>query len=178
MPRELRTPRERLEAVAVLRDGLAQLLELAADVDANDLDFFESALIDAGHVRPTAAGSAGEQLDFVRSILCGMLGRLGALVDAEGDVHLLPLGLPASETPEGIVTSMTPGAPGPQPRVVSSPAPVPFAADAPSQGSAFRWRGVASGHTSAILLKLVTTRCSSDDVDVPAPHTRRAARTS
>jgi hypothetical protein len=123
MPRELRTPRERLEAVALLRDGLVQILKLSADVDADDLDFFESALVDERKVRSAAAGSAGEQLEFVRGILQGMLGRLGGLVDPAGCADLLPFGLPASDTQEGVVTSMTLGAPGPQPRVDFSPAP-------------------------------------------------------
>lgn len=34
MPRDLRTPRERLEAVALLRDGLVQVLELSGEVDS------------------------------------------------------------------------------------------------------------------------------------------------
>ncbi len=112
MPRELRTPRERLEAVAVLRDALVQILELSGDVDAADLEFFEAALVDDRGARPPAAGSAGEQVAFVQSILRGVLARLGAFVDDAGGVHLLPFGVTTSEAADGAVTSMVQGAPG------------------------------------------------------------------
>jgi hypothetical protein len=135
MPHELRTPRERLEAVAVLRDGLVQLLELATDVRADDLEFFEAALLDESKLRPPAAGSPGEQLDLAQSILRGVLNRLGALVDPTGSVHLLPFGLPAAETPHGVVTSLTPGTPGPQPRAVISPGAAASPPGAPANGA-------------------------------------------
>ena len=104
MPRELRTPRERLEAVAVFRDGLVQLLELSGEVDAADLEFFEAALVDDRGVRPPVAGSAGEHLGFVQSILRGVLGRLGAVVEDAGGIHVPPFALPAAPslgTPPG-----------------------------------------------------------------------------
>jgi hypothetical protein len=129
MPRELRTPKERLEAVSMLRDGLVQLLELIADVDAADLEFFEASLVDARKMLPPKAGSAGEQFVFVRSILRGVLGRLGGLVDDAAGAHLLPFALPTAESADGVVTSMMAGAPGPQPRVVISGGP-PAAATA------------------------------------------------
>lgn len=120
MPRELRTPRERLEAVAVLRDGLVQTLELIAEVDGADLEFFETALVDERKMLPTRTGPVGEQFDFVRSILTGVLGRLGALFDNGGDAQLLPFAVPTADTAEGVVTGMAPGAPGQQPRVFFS----------------------------------------------------------
>jgi hypothetical protein len=137
MPRELRTPKERLEAVSVLRDGRVQLLELIADVDGADLEFFEAALVDETRMLPPMAGSAGEQLVFVQSILRGMLGRLGGLVDDAGrGVHLLPFALPTTEKAEGVVTSVVAGAPGPQPRVFFSVAPAAAVAPAaPTNGT-------------------------------------------
>jgi hypothetical protein len=117
MPRELRTPRERLEAVAVLRDGLVQTLELIKDVDGTDLEFFETALVDERKMVPPRTGPVGEQFNFVQSILIGVLGRLGALFDNGGGVQLLPFAVPTAETAEGVVTSVAPGALGPQPRV-------------------------------------------------------------
>jgi hypothetical protein len=131
MPRELRTPKERLEAVSLLRDALVELLELIADVDDADLEFFEAALVDERGRLPPKAGSAGEQFVFVRSVLGGVLGRLGALVDVAGGVYLLPFALPTAESPDGVVTSMIAGTPGPQPRVVVSRRP-PVAATAPA----------------------------------------------
>jgi hypothetical protein len=123
MPHELRTPKERLEAVSVLRDGLVYLLEHIADVDAADLEFFEAALVDERKQLPPQAGSVGEQFAFVRSILRGVLGRLGALVDEAGELHLLPFAIPTADSTEGVVTSVVDGAPGPQPRVFFSGAP-------------------------------------------------------
>jgi hypothetical protein len=123
MPRDLRTPRERLEAVGVFRDGLAQLLELSGEVDAADLEFFETALVDDRGVRTPAAGSAGEHLGFVQSILRGVLGRLGAVIDDAGGVHVLPFAVPITETADGVVTSVVAGAPGAQPGVSFSSPP-------------------------------------------------------
>jgi hypothetical protein len=138
MPRNLRTPRERLEAVALLRDALVQVLALAGEVDAADLEFFEAALVDNRGVRPPTAGSAGEQLGFVQSILRGVLARLGALVDDAGDVHLLPFAMSITETADGVLTGVVAGAAGAQPRVsfsgAAAPAPAgPLAETSPGE---------------------------------------------
>jgi hypothetical protein len=39
MPRELRTPRERLDAVGRVRDALVEVLDAIADVDGADFGF-------------------------------------------------------------------------------------------------------------------------------------------
>jgi hypothetical protein len=130
MPRELRTPKERLEAVAFVRDGLVQLLQLVVDVDSEDLEFFESSLVDERNLMPPKAGTAGEQFVFVNTILRAALVRLGGLIDESGAVQLLPFGIPTGltgdeTTGQGVVTSVAEGAPGPQPRVFFTPGPAP-----------------------------------------------------
>jgi hypothetical protein len=122
MPRELRTPKERLDAIVLLREAILQLLELMADVDGRDLEFFESALVDERKLLPPRAGSPAEQFVLGQSILRALVGRLGALFDEMGRAMLLPVAIPATEG-EGTVTSVTAGAPGPQPRVFFTPGP-------------------------------------------------------
>jgi hypothetical protein len=122
MPRDLRTPKERLEAIALVREAISQLLELMADVDGPDLEFFESALVDERKLLPPRAGPPGEQFVLGQSILRALAGRLGALFDETGGAALLPFAIPATEG-EGIVTSVIAGAPGPQPRVFFTPGP-------------------------------------------------------
>jgi hypothetical protein len=138
MPRELRTPKERLEVVSVLRDGLVQVLAQLADVDAADLEFFEAALVDERNLLPPRVGPAGEQFALVRSILVGALGRLGASMDNTGDMHLLPFAIPTADSADGVVTTLVAGAPGPQPRIVFSESQTGTASPtvSPSDGAA------------------------------------------
>ncbi len=92
MPRELRTPRERLEAVARVRDALVSVLDLVADVGDGDFEFFESSLIDSQRVLSIRGGPIAEQLAFVQDVARGVLRRLGAVCDEAGAVTLLPFG--------------------------------------------------------------------------------------
>ncbi len=52
MPRDLRTPGERLESVDRVRQALLRLLALIADVDGDDLEAFEGAIVDPNQELP------------------------------------------------------------------------------------------------------------------------------
>jgi hypothetical protein len=92
MPRELRTPRERLDAVGRVRDALVEVLDAIADVDGPDFDFFEGALFDENGFVPQRGGAALEQVAFVGSVARGLLVRMGAVFDERGAATLLPYG--------------------------------------------------------------------------------------
>jgi hypothetical protein len=92
MPRELRTPRERLDAVGRVRDALVEVLDAVADVDGADFAFFEESLLDERGFLPPRGGSALEQVGFVASVARGLLARMGAVFDERGYVTLLPYG--------------------------------------------------------------------------------------
>jgi hypothetical protein len=92
MPRELRTPRERLDAVGRVRDVLVELLEAIADVDGADFEFFEGSLFDERGFLPPPGGSPLEQVAFVASVARGLLVRMGAVFDERGDPTLLAYG--------------------------------------------------------------------------------------
>jgi hypothetical protein len=138
----------KLELPAVLDEQERMRLAAAYDATAGTLraragaggkrEFFEAALVDDRGVRPPVAGSAGEHLGFVQSILRGVLGRLGAVVEDAGGVHVLPFALSMTETADGVLISAVAGAPGAQPRVSFSgapPAPGRAAPAAPSLGT-------------------------------------------
>jgi hypothetical protein len=128
MPRELRTPRERLEGVGEVRDGVLELLRRIGEVDGVDFEFFETSLVDDRRLLPPRGGSPGEQVEFIAGLLRGLAARLGALVDEQGAIVLLPFAVPTAESPAGTITSMIAGSPGPQPRVYFTPGPTPAAA--------------------------------------------------
>jgi hypothetical protein len=92
MPRELRTPRERLDAVARVRDALVEVLDAIADVDGPDFDFFEGSLLDESGFVPQRGGAALEQVAFVGRVARGLLARMGAAFDERGGATLLPYG--------------------------------------------------------------------------------------
>jgi hypothetical protein len=92
MPRELRTPRERLDAVGRVRDALVEVLDAIADVDGADFEFFESSLLDDRGFLPPQGGSALEQVGFVASVARGLLVRMGAVFDERGNMTLVPYG--------------------------------------------------------------------------------------
>jgi hypothetical protein len=92
MPRELRTPRERLDAVGRVRDALVEVLEAIADVDGADFDFFEASLLDESGFLPQRGGAALEQVAFAGSVARGLLVRMGAVFDERGGTTLLPYG--------------------------------------------------------------------------------------
>jgi hypothetical protein len=92
MPRELRTPRERLDAVGRARDALVEVLDAIADFDGADFEFFESSLLDERGFLPPAGGAALDQVAFVVSVVRGLLVRMGAVFDERGRLTLLPYG--------------------------------------------------------------------------------------
>jgi hypothetical protein len=92
MPRELRTPRERLDAVGRVRDALVELLDAIADVDGADFEFFEGSLLDERGFLPPHGGTALEQVAFVASVARGLLARMGVAFDERGHATLLPYG--------------------------------------------------------------------------------------
>jgi hypothetical protein len=92
VPRELRTPRERLDAVGRVRDALVEVLDAIADVDGPDFDFFEGSLLDERGVVPQRGGAALEQIAFVASVARGLLVRMGAVFDERGAATLLAYG--------------------------------------------------------------------------------------
>jgi len=92
IPRELRTPRERLDAVGRVRDALVEVLEAIGDVDGADFELFETSLLDERGFLPSPGGAVLEQVAFVASVARGLLIRMGAVLDERGDVTLLPYG--------------------------------------------------------------------------------------
>jgi hypothetical protein len=92
MPRELRTPLERLDAVGRVRDALVEVLEAIANVDGTDFAFFEESLLDERGFLPPAGGAVLEQVAFVVSVVRGLLVRMGVVFDERGGVTLLPYG--------------------------------------------------------------------------------------
>ena len=92
MPRELRTPRERLDAVGRVRDALVEVLDAIEDVDGADFEFFEGSLLDDRGFLPSRGGSALEQVAFVASVARGLLVRMGAVFDERGHATFLPYG--------------------------------------------------------------------------------------
>ena len=92
MPRELRTPRERLDAVGRVREALVEVLDAIADVDGADFEFFEGSLLDERGFLPSRGGSVLEQVAFVASVARGLLARMGGLYDEHGFATLLPYG--------------------------------------------------------------------------------------
>ena len=107
MPRELRTPGERLESVDRVRQALLRLLALIADVDGEDLEAFEAAIVDPKQELPPRAGSAADQFLFLKSIVQGVLVRMGCMFDETGrGVRVLKWAL---EIVEGQGVTFSPG---------------------------------------------------------------------
>src|SRR3974390_852128 len=92
MPRELRTPRERLDAVGRVRDALVEVLDAIGDVDGADFAFFEESLLDERGFLPSRGGAPLEQVAFVASVARGLLARMGAVFEERGVAALLPYG--------------------------------------------------------------------------------------
>jgi hypothetical protein len=107
MPRELRTPGERLESVDRVRQALLRLLALIGDVDGEDLEAFEAAIVDPKQELPPRAGSAADQFLFLKSIVQGVLVRMGCMFDESArGVRVLRWAL---EVVEGQGVSFSPG---------------------------------------------------------------------
>lgn len=107
MPRELRTPAERLASVDLVRQSLLRLLALLGDVDTEDVEAFEAAIVDPHGELPPRAGSSADQFLFLKSVIHGVLVRMGCLFDETGrGVRVLKWAL---EIVEGQGVSFSPG---------------------------------------------------------------------
>jgi len=136
MPRELRTPGERLESVDRVRQALLRLLALIGDVDGEDLEAFEAAIVDPKQELPPRAGSAADQFLFLKSIVQGVLIRMGCMFDETGrGVRVLEWAL---EVVEGQGVTFSPGTavPGVPSTLLEAPADATAGASPASDATA------------------------------------------
>ena len=155
MPPELRTPAERLEAVDRVRAALLRLLASIGDVSGEELEAFESALLDQKNELPPRAGSSSDQFLFLKSIVQGVLVRMGCLFDETGrGVRVLPWAIDIAQAGGVSFKPAEAAAPAPAP----APAPPAPAAPAPAAEALPASPAAVEGPSEAADVALVNGR--------------------